>query len=234
MGHTERVRAPVTAQPRSALAYEALRSDILAGRLRPGDRLGFTLLRERFGGSMSTIREALTRLVEQGLVESERQVGFRVVTISVEDLIDLTEARQEMEGLALELALRDGSMEWETSVVATHHALERTRAYAQDDHARFSEGWAQAHADFHNALLSGCGNRRILEAALSMRDAAELYRRWSVPLGKDHGRDIAAEHEGLMRAAVSRNATAARSALTTHIQRTTDKLIPVLAETEAT
>lgn len=214
------------------MVYEALRADILGGRLEPGSRLGFTGLRERFGGSMSTIREALTKLVEQGLVETERQMGFRVMTISAADLLDLTEARQEMEGLALRFAIRDGSAEWEASVVAAHHLLDRTHAYVEDDPGRFSEEWAQAHADFHNMLLSGCGNRRILDAATSMRDAAELYRRWSVPLGGDHGRDIASEHAELMRLTLSRDTERAQESLRAHIQRTTDKLVGVLHDAD--
>lgn len=219
-------------KPKSAAVSESLRADILTGRLHPGERLGFAQLRDRFGASMGTLREALTALVDQGLVVSERQQGFRVVTISIEDLVELTEARREMEGLALTYAIRDGDVAWEAEVLATHHVLEHTPSYQEDDPGRFSDEWATAHAAFHNALLAGCGNRRILSAAMALRDAADLYRRWSVPLGNDRERDIPAEHAGLMQAALERNAELACERLAQHIQRTTDKLIPVLTEAD--
>ena len=56
----------------------AMRSDILSGRLTPGAKLPFAELAARYGGSTSVIREGLTRLVEQGLVQAEPQHGFRV------------------------------------------------------------------------------------------------------------------------------------------------------------
>ena len=103
-----------------------MRSDILAGHLTPGAKLPFAELVARYGGSTSVIREGLTRLVEQGLVQAEPQHGFRVVPLSISDLDDLTTARCELEGLVLRLSIAAGDLEWESAIVAAHHTLERT------------------------------------------------------------------------------------------------------------
>lgn len=207
--------------------YEALRADILAGRIPPGSRLGFAVLVDRYECSVGVIREALQRLSEQGLVTSEPKRGFRVMAISSEDLCDLTEARCEIEVLALRYAIKCGDLGWESAVVAAHHRLERTPMFGSKDPARFNDDWVTAHAAFHQALLEGCRNSRILATATALRDSAELYRQWSAPQ-HDRVRDIAAEHKAIHDASVARNADLASRLLTAHIQRTTDALLSSL------
>jgi DNA-binding GntR family transcriptional regulator len=58
-----------------------------------------------------------------------------------------------------------------------------------------------------------------------MRSSAELYRRWSVSLGGESGRDISGEHAGILEAAVARDTPRAVALLTAHIRRTTDILL---------
>ncbi|WP_229480101.1 GntR family transcriptional regulator [Mycolicibacterium mageritense] len=209
--------------------YDALRADILSGRLAPGVKLPFNSLVDQYRCSIGAIREALQRLAEQGLVISEWQQGFRVVDVTVDDLRDLTVARCEIETLALRYAVEHGDVAWEAAAVSAHHVLQRAPMYDPDDPARFSDEWVQAHQRFHSALLAGCGNVRILSIANALRDSAELYRRWSAPL-HDRDRDIEAEHRAILDAVVARDGELASDLLTAHIQRTTDKLIEGLSE----
>jgi DNA-binding GntR family transcriptional regulator len=202
-----------------------IRSDILAGRSRPGTRLRLTGLTQRHACSMGVLREALSRLVSQGLVEAEPQHGFRVMSISPSDLCDLTGARKAIETLVVREAVAHGSLAWEGELLAAHHALSRTTQMAADDPDRLSEDWTKAHAAFHNALLDGCPNPRLRAIARSLRDSAELYRQWSVPLGHGEDRDIGREHEALLQAALDRDADMAATILASHIQRTTHDLV---------
>jgi DNA-binding GntR family transcriptional regulator len=202
-----------------------MRSDILAGHLTPGARLPFAELVARYGGSTSVIREGLTRLVEQGLVQAEPQHGFRVVPLSITDLDDLTTARCELEGLVLRLSIAAGDLEWESAIVAAHHTLERTPMSSEDDPGALSDEWRSAHARFHNALIAGCPNVRLRTMASSLRDAAELYRSWAGRGGHDQHRDNPGEHGAITEAVLSRDAERAVAELTTHLRRTADLLI---------
>jgi DNA-binding GntR family transcriptional regulator len=74
-------------------------------------------------------------------------------------------------------------------VISAHHALSRTQMFADNDALRIRDEWAAAHAQFHSALLAGCRNQRLFEAASNLRDSAELYRRWSTALGDEPHRD---------------------------------------------
>jgi DNA-binding GntR family transcriptional regulator len=206
---------------RSETAFLDLRRDILSGRLLPGQRLQFAELSARYTSSVGALREALSRLAEQGLVISEPQQGFRVVPVSPEDLRDLTAARVEIETMALRRALAAGDLAWEARLVAAHHILDGTPQLSAEDPRRVTEEWAVAHRDFHEVLLEGCDIRRVREMAASLRDAAELYRRWSRYLGSEQDRDISGEHEELLRAALKRDADRAVALLTKHIEYTT-------------
>jgi DNA-binding GntR family transcriptional regulator len=206
---------------RGEAAFLELRRDILSGRLLPGQRLQFAELSLRYTSSVGALREALSRLAEQGLVISEPQQGFRVVPVSPDDLRDLTAARVEIETMALRRALAAGDLAWEARLVAAHHILAGTPQLSTQDPRRVSEEWAAAHRDFHDVLLEGCDIRRVREIAASLRDAAELYRRWSRYLGSEQDRDISGEHEELLRAALKRDADRAVALLTKHIEYTT-------------
>jgi DNA-binding GntR family transcriptional regulator len=212
-------------ETRSERIYAQLRSDILTGRLFPGQRLPFADLGTRYSTSVGVLREALSRLVEQGLVLSEPQQGFRVTPVSEEDLRDLTITRIDIETLCLRYAIEHGDLAWESRVVAAFHTLDRTPELAHTAPDTVNEDWAAAHANFHAAILDGCPTRRLREIAASLRDASELYRRWSRHLGSESHRDIPGEHRALRDAVLARDIQAATAALTAHIRYTTEALI---------
>src|SRR6476619_8661221 len=118
---------------RTAQVYEALRTDILNTRIEPGSKLKIANLGTRFGVSLSVVREALTRLGEQGLVVANPQRGFSVIELSINDLDDLTSTRIQIESMAVRDAVAHGGLAWEGQVVAAHHRLERTEVYVGPD-----------------------------------------------------------------------------------------------------
>lgn len=179
---------------------------------------------------MSVIREALVRLAEQHLVVLLPNQGFRVAEISREDLINLTELRIMLEGLALRRSIEHGDMEWEAKVVSTHHVLERAELHREGEPGTTAE-WSAAHAAFHDALGTACGSPRMIAMVRGLRDSSELYRQLSGAGGAEAKRDIPAEHRELMELACDRRADEAVAALERHFQRTTDLLLQaVLAE----
>jgi len=219
------VAAPQTKPAKAERVHSSLRADILAGRYQPGQRLRYAELCQQYETSMSVLRESLLRLAEQGLVRGEPQQGFHVVPLLADDLLELTDARREIESLTLRRSMADGDVHWESKVLAAHHRLARAPQRDSDDPERLDDTWVTAHADFHAALLDGCANRRLKAMAASLRDSAELYRRWSVPLGHDSGRDISGEHAAILQAVLDRDAERGVALLVAHIERTTTILL---------
>lgn len=210
-------------QTRSEATHDRLRADILGGRLRPGQRLKFPELSERYGVSTGAVREALLRLAAKNLVSSEAHHGFQVTAVTARGLADLSEARAEIESLALTRAISAGDLAWQAGLVAAHHTYEQTpRGTAE----RPGEAWLIAHSDFHTALLAGCANARLRDLAASLREEAELYRRWSRPKPADAERwtEQAAHdaHRALLDAVLARDAGRAEAALRGLIQASSD------------
>jgi DNA-binding GntR family transcriptional regulator len=202
-----------------------IRKDILAGRQAPGSKLGLANLVEQYSASMGVIREALSRLVAQGLVEVQPQQGFRVVPVSMADLHDLTEARCHIEALVFRESLEHGSVEWEANVIASHHRLSRLPSVDPEHGDRLTEDWVHAHRSFHSALLEACPNARLRSIAASLRDSAELYRQWSVPPGQSENRDVPSEHAEILRAILDHDVPRAVGLLVDHIRHTTRVLL---------
>ncbi len=212
-------------------AYEQLRADLLACRILPGSRLKIQELCTRLSVSLGAIREALSRLTSEGLVVAEPQRGFRAAPISQEELQDLTRVRIEIEGLCLRRAIEVGDVDWESRLVAALHRLSRTPERAAADPARSSDEWAEAHAAFHVALADGCDSPWLLKLRSQLYDQSERYRRLSVPLTTEQ-RDIGQEHQGIVDAALARDADKAVALLSAHLSATTRILLTAKLEVE--
>lgn len=196
-----------------------MRAEILAGALKPGEKLRLAELAARTGASISVVREALIRLASEGLVVAEPQLGFRVVPVSAKDLDDLIGARLVVECETFRSAMTHGTHGWEGEVIAAYHRLRRSE---QGEHVgRNEEKWVAAHRSFHEALLAGCPNQRLVAASMSLRDAAELYRASSVStMSPRDAEQRDAEHASLRDAAVEHNIEGGVALLGAHIRMT--------------
>jgi DNA-binding GntR family transcriptional regulator len=88
-----------------------------------------------------------------------------------------------------------------------------------------TEEWERAHSQFHSALLSASPSPRLLDLAASLRETAELYRRWSSTFtAPETRRDVAIEHKALMQAALDMDADRAVVLVGDHINKTTEPL----------
>ena len=196
--------------------FQLIRAEILEGRLLPGAKLNIKALEQRFEVSLGAIREALSRLGAEGMVIAEAHRGYRVSPVSKEELLDLTRTRVELESLCLRKAMEHGDVEWEIRIVAAAHRMERLQDIPSDEEARKAPAWNQAHAAFHEALVSACPSAWLLRMRELLYVQSERYRLLSVPLDTDHDRDVKAEHKRLVDAVLKRDEAAALQALEEH------------------
>ena len=204
-------------------AFERIRSDILLGQLRPNERLKIQALCERYEIGATAVREALSRLVTAGLVDSEDQKGFCVSPVSKDDLIDLTETRIAIEGMAVRKAIARGDLEWEAQVLSSFHRLSRTpQPVTLANHA----AWALAHRQLHESLVAQCGSHWLMRLCGMMYERSERYRNLAARSTRPEERDTATEHRVLMDAiAMERNADKAVELLGAHFRATTDVIL---------
>ncbi len=196
--------------------YAELRQAVLHGQISPGDRLHLGELAATKSVSLGVVREAVTRLASEGLLESTPQSGFRARTLSHQHLSDLTWARCEIEGLTVRESVTHGDTEWEASLLAAHHVLSATPPHID---RTVNPAWMTAHRRFHTALAAACPNTTLVDIRQRLFDEAELYRHWSAR-GSGSQRDIGAEHAAILAAALSRDAAYSVEMLQQHLRYT--------------
>lgn len=196
-------------------AYGRIRGDIISGRLAPAQRLRLDKLRQSYGASVSTLREILSRLSSEGLVLAEGQRGFEVTPVSVENLKEIAELRLLLENRALEDSFAAGDVEWEGRVVAAHHKLATMeRRMSQGDRSQV-DLWKRYDWEFHQALISACGSRVLMETHAAVFDK---YLRYQLIALSFRGDIAATEHKILHDCALDRDAATARDVLSGHVE----------------
>jgi len=214
----------VSAAPEAASlterAYECIRQDVIFGRLDPGARLRLEDLRARYDLGGTPLREALSRLSAEGLIEATAQRGFRVADISVADLDDVASMRIRLECDALRESIAFGEDAWEAGVAGAHHTLAMTeRRGLPLDEAGFAQ-WEARNRAFHEALVAASRSRWTQRFRALVYDQHERYRRVSVLHVPHRVEDGAAEHAALKDAALARDAERACALTEAHIMRT--------------
>jgi DNA-binding GntR family transcriptional regulator len=193
--------------------YRRIRSDIIFGRLHPDQKLRLEALKEHYGVSISTLREILSRLSSEGFVVAEARRGFEVASVSATDLRELAELRILLESHAIERSFERGDTEWEGRVVSAHHKLsvvEQRMGSSKRENAL----WKRYDEEFHQALISNCGSKALMEAH---RRAFDRYFRYPMIWADRRGIEPIKQHRQLMESALGRDSKKAKAILIAHV-----------------
>jgi DNA-binding GntR family transcriptional regulator len=194
-----------------------LREAIVAGELEAGTKINLERARESYGVSLSPLREALARLISDGLVEFEDNRGYRVAPVSLSNLEEITRLREECETFALREAMAVGNVDWEGDIMRSLHRLNRAPRDPADPDTL--ERWEAYHREFHLTLIEGCRMPTLLSFCRMLLNLNDRYRRTFLPT--DSGdRNVSVEHSEIAQGAVARDTEYACARLRDHIRRT--------------
>ncbi|MEV4473447.1 GntR family transcriptional regulator [Nonomuraea salmonea] len=185
---------------------DALRSRVLSGEIPPGTTLPEQEIAASYGVARPTVREALARLVHEGLLRRERNRSAYVPEVTLSDLEDLMYVRRPLEDLMA------GALAGRT-VPGAQAALDRMAALPAA--APWSEAVAE-HMALHEALIEAVGSPRLerLYGALAAETRLGLVRLRAVYKDRDV---LVAEHRELLDAIANGPAEAARAAVAAHL-----------------
>lgn len=204
---------------RSSAVYERLRADIEHGALEPGCKLRVEAMCSRYEVGASPLREALSRLSAEGLVERTDLRGFKVAPLHWDELPILTENRVQLESLALRQSIERRDAALEDQLVLLMHRLSRTPRSLSSESYVTNPAWESLHREFHRTLLSRCPSRWLRAFCDSLAD--ESYRFRQVAAGKTFSvRDEHAEHRAVFEAVIEGRADDAVALLEAHYMRT--------------
>ncbi|HLI11631.1 MAG TPA: FCD domain-containing protein [Alphaproteobacteria bacterium] len=211
-----------------AIVRDRLRNDILTGELAPGARLRIKQLCDRYEVGATPIREALSKLASEGLAVAEENKGFSVAPLTIEELRDITQLRQIIEGQAFRLAIQNGDDRWESEIVASYHRLSRvitqplSKAYEQ------RLAWERRHQEFHLALISACENRKLMRIAESLYSLLVRYRQ-ILQTADMTTEGLLKIHQQLVDAALDRNLKSAAPLMAEHVNVNVETVLDAAA-----
>jgi DNA-binding GntR family transcriptional regulator len=209
-----------------AAAYAAVREDILSGRLRPGAPLSQVRLAERFGISRTPLREALRRLVGEGLVVGDFNRRMRVSELSLDDLDQIYAMRLALEPVALRAAVPSLTDDRRRTLAAEVEGMEA--AADADD----IEAFRGHHRAFHVGVLAGSGER-IERVLRDLWDHSERYRRSYLHVDELTGHGASPErleishreHREILESALAGDVDACIARSEAHLHRTLDSVV---------
>lgn len=204
------------------IAFRRIRDDIIAGALPPGKKLKLDSLKARYGASVSTLREILNRLASEQFVVAEGQRGFEVASATAENLREVADLRLLLESHAIGLSLQTGDLDWEGRVVAAHHKLSVVEGQLLAGEIDRTAQWVRYDFAFHNALISACGSRTLLDLHASVFDRFIRYHMLATSF---RGAAVMDDHRALFDLAMRRDAEGIVAKLTEHIRSGVDYVL---------
>lgn len=211
----------------SARVYSQIKQWILCNEILPGQKLHHQQLSESLGVSRTPVREALTRLVQEGYVSFLPNRGFTCKEIRLQEAEELYELRESLEAFAVEKAVQK----------LTEQSLEELRRkmnfYGHDVQNRFTRERLVYDQDVHLHIAQIAGNESLKNTLSHVFERIVLKRRTDGIYDPARGRSAHHEHVELLDAMERRDSAAAVAIVRNHIQAGKNNVIADLRQRQA-
>ncbi len=205
-------------RPLREMVYEELKMQILTGAIVPGTRMMEVELAKEIGVSRTPIREAIRKLEKEGLVTIEPRRGAYASQISTEDMVEILEVRQNMEGLAAFFAASRMKPEQLTELkdISEHY-----NAAVQSGNM---EEMIKHDTKFHRIIVESCNNKVLVQMIEQLQELVLRFR-YIYYDNFRRAENMPEEHFEILHAIETGDAEAARAAADVHIDRLKELVI---------
>ena len=199
-------------RPLRELVYEELKRQILRGKITPGTRMMEVELAEEMGVSRTPVREAIRKLEKEGLVTIEPRRGAYASEISVKDMVDVLEVREDLEGFEAFLAAGKITRE------EVEELKEITRSYSEAVKNNDTEKMITFDESFHKKIVASSGNKTLIQLSETVQELAIRFRYLYYD---DFSRyvNMPVEHKEILDALTSGNGDMARRSADDHVRK---------------
>ena len=208
---------------KSEWVYQRLREEIMSGALRPDDRLVVSAIAQQLGVSPMPVREALNRLVQEGMAQITPHSGARVASVNLTQLCEIATIRRELETLAARLAVPHMDAALFDQLEAFLRLMEKNVA---PEHAKRYE---KLNLEFHKAVYAYSKNQSLYDLIMSLWERSSITRTSFVRMPTQSARSFE-EHKLWVAAAREGDADRVAAIVREHLRATVDKLIAALQE----
>ena len=198
--------------------YNKLKKSLINGDLKPGEKLKIDNLKDKYNSGHTPIREALTSLVKDGLVERIEQKGFVASNVSMKHFNEVLKTRIWIEEIAIKKSMenKEGLEAWEESLILLNHRLNKkdwTEKYDPDN----PDSWEMIHKKFHISLISRSGSDYLTKFCEQLYDQNLRFRFLLIKNKKNYlKRNVNKEHQDILNAVLSRDINGAQKNLVKH------------------
>jgi DNA-binding GntR family transcriptional regulator len=201
-------------------AYAAMKAAISAGEIQDRDRLYANVIAKRLRMSRTPVREALQRLLSEGLAEKRRD-GIYVRALSAKDIQSLEQANRALQGMAAELAATEGD---DKAIARLELLMKRMEDCAE---RKDPVGWKSVDQDIRRHLLEMSGNDWLTKLVAQLEPLIGRVHDISF---RRPGRMEAStnEHRRIVDAVKARDGKAARETMHAHLRVVEENFIEIL------
>lgn len=204
-------------KPLRRAIYEELKEDILKGEIPPGTRLMEVMLSKEKGASRTPVRDAIKLLAHDGLVDIKPNRGAYVKGVTLAELIDILEVREEIDGMAAYYAAE-----------RVDNLILRDLQYAKDQYKKALElGEIEKtvfwDTEFHKIVINGTRNKTLVELMEKLHEKVLRFRYVYYEKFENH-ENIVEEHTMLFEAISNRDSEKARKIAKEHTQQLREKI----------
>jgi DNA-binding GntR family transcriptional regulator len=203
-------------------AYEALHREIVSGELSPGERLLEEEISDRLGESRGSVRAAILRLGHEGLVLRERNRGARVRRVSVQEAIEILEARAALESLAAGYAAVRRTDAEAKELIGI--AAKMQRLHGQGELLAMSE----RNAEMHRRILE-ISRHEVARDVCTRLNSQVVRFQFRTVLAPGRSTKSLREHKAIVDAIAAKDRKAAETAMRRHLSHVAETLTTVAA-----
>lgn len=204
--------------------YNKIKKSLINGDLKPGEKLKIDVLKEKYDTGHTPIREALTSLVKDGLVERIEQKGFVASNVSMKHFNEVLKTRIWIEEIAIKKSMenKDGLEQWEENLILLNHRLSK-KDWTEKYNPENDDSWEMIHKKFHISLISRSGSDYLTKFCEQLYDQNLRFRFLLIKNKKNYlARNVNREHQDILNAVISRDIVSAQKNLVKHY-KVTDK-----------
>jgi len=201
--------------------YQHIKDRIMKRQLAPGQHISDTQLAQELQVSRTPIRDGLRRLEHEGFVKSEGGKGWKVYSLTLEDIGEIFEIKIELEGM---IARKAANCRDKTKQSRLRKALKRMKDACE---ANDPEAWRDADLELHEIIFTMCNNERVARYIRALNDQWYRVRVGFVALrGRIKG--STQEHESIVERILEGDAARAETEMRQHLENVKEELERVL------
>lgn len=211
------------AEPLHIQAYQVIKGLILRREYGPGERMVEARLAERLGISRGPVREAFRMLIQDGLL-IQGEGAVYVYRPTVNDIVEVFQCRESLEGLAARLAAAFLTVEDRRELTNT---IEKMRVAIEGNRPDEASVWDQA---FHDIITRASGNRQLIDLLTGIKEKAIYMRSVILENRCDLFITAISDHERIVHSLERKNGEEAEQEMQAHIRRTIKRFLELIRE----